>query len=291
MQMRLRPLVRRLLTRSLALVPALLTILLLGERASGRLLILSQVVLSLQLAFAVVPLVHLMSARHLGPYAAPGWLQLWGWLVAGVILLLNLRLAWESIAGLRVLLGRVTVQPLRRRGAPLTEPLGVHGPSEFPEVKAAPAPRCIAVAIDFSSADPAVLSHALSQARATGRGARLLLMHVVESGAARVLGQEQQDKEARSDEQRINLYCDEFINLGVDAQCMLGFGDPVEELARLVEAHSPDLLIMGGHGHGLVGDWVHGTTVDRLRHRTRVPILVIPAASAAAAAPAPPAEA
>jgi manganese transport protein len=180
----------------------------------------------------------------------------------------------------------VTVQPLWDR-PPLAEPVGVHGETAFPEVKPAPAPRRIAVAIDFSSADPAVLSHALSQARASGRGAKLLLMHVVESGAARVLGQEQQDKEARSDQQRGDLYCDELINLGVDAQCMLGFGDPVEELARLIEQHSPDLLIMGGHGHGLVGDWVHGTTVDRLRHRTRVPILVIPAA-AASASPADP---
>jgi manganese transport protein len=81
---------RRLLTRSLALVPALLTVLLLGDRATGQLLILSQVVLSLQLPFAVLPLVWFCSRRKLmGDLRAPNWLLLLAWITAAAILVIN----------------------------------------------------------------------------------------------------------------------------------------------------------------------------------------------------------
>ena len=81
---------RRLLTRSLALVPAMLTVLLLGDRATGQLLILSQVVLSLQLPFAVLPLVWFCSRRKLmGNLRAPNWLLLLAWITAAAIVVIN----------------------------------------------------------------------------------------------------------------------------------------------------------------------------------------------------------
>jgi manganese transport protein len=81
---------RRLLTRSLALVPAMLTVLLLGDRATGQLLILSQVVLSLQLPFAVLPLVWFCSRRKLmGNLRAPNWLLLLAWITAALIVVIN----------------------------------------------------------------------------------------------------------------------------------------------------------------------------------------------------------
>jgi manganese transport protein len=81
---------RRLLTRSLALVPALLTVLLLGDRATGQLLILSQVVLSLQLPFAVLPLVWFCSRRKLmGNLRAPNWLLFLAWITAAAIVVIN----------------------------------------------------------------------------------------------------------------------------------------------------------------------------------------------------------
>jgi len=81
---------RRLLTRSLALVPAMLTVLLLGDRATGQLLILSQVVLSLQLPFAVLPLVWFCSRRRLmGDLRAPNWLLLLAWITAAAIVVIN----------------------------------------------------------------------------------------------------------------------------------------------------------------------------------------------------------
>jgi manganese transport protein len=299
-QLRLRPIVRRLLTRTLALIPAVITIVAFGDHATGNLLVLSQVVLSLQLSFAVIPLIHLVSdGRWMGQYTIKPLLRGMAWVVAGVIAALNLKLAFDEIsgwilgagshawllwitavpvaAGLVGLLVYVTVKPAleRWRGEPTPVIAGVHGPSAMPAVVPPSAPRRIAAAVDFSGADTAVLSHAVTLARSSGRGASVLLLHVVESGAARLMGEEMQDNEARADQQRLELYRNELGELGVEASYDLGFGDPAEALAALVGTHAPDLLVLGGHGHRGVGDFVHGTTVERLRHRIRVPVLVV----------------
>ena len=92
---------RRLITRGLALVPAMATVILLGDQATNQLLVLSQVVLSLQLPFAVIPLVWFCSRRGLmGDLRAPAWLQLIGWACAAVIVAINLSLLLAVIRGL-----------------------------------------------------------------------------------------------------------------------------------------------------------------------------------------------
>ncbi|MFM7235775.1 MAG: Nramp family divalent metal transporter [Cyanobium sp.] len=81
---------RRLLTRGLALIPALATVVLLGDQATNQLLVLSQVVLSLQLPFAVIPLVLFCGkAGLMGELCAPRWLQAVGWTCAAIIVLIN----------------------------------------------------------------------------------------------------------------------------------------------------------------------------------------------------------
>ena len=299
---RLQPLVRRMLTRALAIIPAVLTIVFFGERATGSLLVLSQVVLSLQLSFAVIPLLQIVSDRRwMGQYVVNRWVQLGGWLVAAVIATLNLKLVFDAlldglrgagrnawvigltalpvVLGLVALLGYVIVVPFleRRRGKPVGSLVGVHGPSAIPEIVPAHAPRVIAAAVDFSRADKAVLSYAVTLARAAGRGARLVLFHVVESGVARYMGDESHDSEAQADQERLELYSGELAELGIESKYDLGFGTPAEELARLVEHHRPDLIVLGSHGHRRMGDIVHGTSVEGLRHRVRIPVMVIPA--------------
>jgi manganese transport protein len=298
-RIRLRPLVRRLITRSLALIPAAAVIAVFGEETTGDLLVLSQVVLSLQLSFAVVPLVHLVSDRRwMGQYRIRPGLQFVAWIVAATIAGLNLKLAYDEIsgwlvgsvgqvawvwftvvpasAGLVGLLVYITLVPFlqRRRGAPTPEFLGVHGPSDMPAVRPSEPPRLIAAAVDFSSADTAVLSHAVMLARRGG--GRVLLLHVVESAGARLLGDVLQDNEAREDQARLELYTSELEELGAQASYDLGFGDPVEVLTSQVGEHRPDLVVLGAHGHQRVGDLVYGTTVDKLRHRIPVPVLVVP---------------
>jgi manganese transport protein len=96
---RLRPWLRRLLTRVVAIVPAIIVVSLYGERGSGALLIFSQVILSLQLPFAVFPLVLFTSDRRkMGDLVAPKWMVALAWPVAVLIAVLNVWLLWQTFA-------------------------------------------------------------------------------------------------------------------------------------------------------------------------------------------------
>jgi manganese transport protein len=96
LNIRLRPWLRRLITRLIAVIPALITVVIYGEEATGDLLVLSQVILSLQLSFAVFPLVMFSSdEKRLGPLAAPVWMRVLAWPVAVIIAALNVYLLWQ----------------------------------------------------------------------------------------------------------------------------------------------------------------------------------------------------
>jgi manganese transport protein len=100
LNIRLRPWLRRLITRLIAIIPALLTVYFYGERGIGALLILSQVVLSLQLPFAVFPLVMFTGdKRKMGQLVAPRWMLALAWPVAVVIAGLNAWLLWQTFTG------------------------------------------------------------------------------------------------------------------------------------------------------------------------------------------------
>src|SRR5262245_13029139 len=100
LNIRLRPWLRRLITRLIAIVPALATVAVYGERGSGALLILSQVILSLQLPFAVFPLVVFTGDRRkMGDLVAPRWMLALAWPVAVLIAALNVWLLWQTFVG------------------------------------------------------------------------------------------------------------------------------------------------------------------------------------------------
>jgi manganese transport protein len=99
--LRIRPWLRRLITRLIAIVPAVIVLIIYGDQGSGPLLILSQVILSLQLPFAVFPLVAFTSDRHkMGDFVSPVWVRLLAWIVALVIAALNAWLLYQTFAGL-----------------------------------------------------------------------------------------------------------------------------------------------------------------------------------------------
>lgn len=98
LNIRLRPWVRRLLTRLVAIIPAVIVAAIYGERGIGSLLILSQVILSLQLSFAVVPLIMFTSDKlKMGQYVNPLWMKITSWVVAVVIIALNAFLLYQII--------------------------------------------------------------------------------------------------------------------------------------------------------------------------------------------------
>jgi manganese transport protein len=92
LQIRLKPWLRRLITRGLAIIPAVVVTALYGESGTAKLLILSQVILSLQLSFAVIPLIVCTSDRKwMGEFTNPLWLKTLAWTVATVIVVLNVK--------------------------------------------------------------------------------------------------------------------------------------------------------------------------------------------------------
>jgi manganese transport protein len=100
LDIRLPPWLRRLTTRAIAIIPAAGVTIFYGESETGKLLILSQVILSLQLPFAVVPLVQFTANRaKMGPLVAPKWLVVFAVVIATVIIALNAKLLWDQIAG------------------------------------------------------------------------------------------------------------------------------------------------------------------------------------------------
>ncbi|NDB76463.1 MAG: divalent metal cation transporter, partial [Verrucomicrobia bacterium] len=95
--LRIRPWLRRLITRLIAIVPAVICIAIYGESGTGKLLVLSQVILSLQLPFAVVPLILFTSDRRkMGEFASPPWVKALAWLTAAIIIVLNVKLLWDT---------------------------------------------------------------------------------------------------------------------------------------------------------------------------------------------------
>ncbi|MDB6064503.1 MAG: mntH [Pedosphaera sp.] len=100
LNIRLRPWVRRLITRLIAIIPAIICTALYGESGTAKLIILSQVILSLQLSFAVIPLVLFTSdKKKMGEFVNPLWLKLMAWGTAGIIVVLNVKylLDWSGL--------------------------------------------------------------------------------------------------------------------------------------------------------------------------------------------------
>ena len=97
LNIRLRPWLRRLITRAIAIIPAVIVTALYGESGSARLLVLSQVILSMQLSFAVVPLIMFTSDRRkMGAFANPPWIKVLAWTTAGIIVVLNAKLLADT---------------------------------------------------------------------------------------------------------------------------------------------------------------------------------------------------
>jgi manganese transport protein len=100
LRIRLPAWMRRLVTRLLAIIPAVAVAAVYGESGTAKLLVLSQVILSLQLPFAVIPLVRFTSDREkMGPFVSPRWAVILAWLVAAVIVSLNAKLLFDVVFG------------------------------------------------------------------------------------------------------------------------------------------------------------------------------------------------
>lgn len=292
LNLRIQPWLRRLLTRILAILPAFFTILYYGEDALGSLLILSQVVLSLQLGFAVIPLIHITSdKKQMKEFALKNWVKVLAWTSALVIVLLNVKLVIEEISSwaqtaspwviygivipiaflIGFLLIFVFAYPLlkdQRIGAsnvPHGNALEI-GPVESLSYKR------IGIAVDFSGNDRNTIRHGLIQG---GKDAHYYLIHIVETAVANYHGNSAMDHETKKDADNLEAYCINLRELGYDATPCIGFGKPANSISTITRKNNLDLLVMGAHGHKGVKDLILGTTVNSVRHQVAIPVLIV----------------
>lgn len=294
LNLRIQPWLRRLITRLLAIFPALFTILYFGDQALGGLLILSQVVLSLQLGFAVIPLIHLNSDKKLmKEFAIPLWVKILAWLCAAIIVYLNINLVINTViewikastisdtviyfvlipvmSACAILLAYVFIYPLIApvKGIKSRLPHGQAGVLMKGELIRY---NNIGIAIDFTGNDQKLISHALNQG---GLEARYTLIHVVESAAARYFGGNTMDFETQTDYESLKKYKEELELQGYEADLQIGFGNSTKEIIKIVKEQKIDFLVMGVHGHKGLKDLIFGSAVDAVRHKIKIPLLIV----------------
>ena len=131
----------------------------------------------------------------------------------------------------------------------------------------------IGVALDFGGMEETVLSHA--QSIAQHHNAAIYLFHVVEGVSGQVFGKEAFDDEARSDKEHIENISEQLRTFGFEVHTNLGFGNVPKQLVKLANETQIDLLIMGGHRHSGLKDILFGTTVPKVRHALKIPVLVV----------------
>jgi manganese transport protein len=293
LNLRISPWLRRIITRTIAVAPAVFTILYLGEEKLGELLILSQVVLSIQLGFAIVPLIHFSSSKAImGEFRISKWMTIVSWIVAIVIIGLNMKLVIEEVSGfldsdygdifiLKLLVLLVVIFAVSLLiwiiAAPLFKKIIhkqiiPHGGAQSLKLKKVESFKTIGITVDFTSTDMSSISYAMHLG---GIKANYILIHVVESAAAMQYEGQVEDSETKADREYLLSYTNELSLKGYKIKPCLGFGKRVEAISKFVKEEEADLLIMGAHGHQTMKDFIFGSTVESVRHKLEIPVLVV----------------
>jgi manganese transport protein len=258
---------------------------------------LSQVILSLQLPFAIIPLIQFTSNRErMGRFANALWVQALSWTTAVVILGLNIWLVKETVSdwmtkagpyrlflllalipvlsGLAFLMAWITVVPwipaLRQRfGKPsITLPREVAQELPIPEY------RRILVPLDHSDRDRNAIIHAAALARP--RNATLYLLHVEEGVTSQVYGSLASTAEVEAGSAYLQDIVDRLEKQGVRVQLAVRHSDdPTSEIVSFAREIHPDLVVMGAHGHKGLKDILFGATINAVRHQINVPLLIV----------------
>jgi len=293
LNIRLNPLVRRIVTRLLAILPAALTVIFVGEDKISNLLIFSQVVLSLQLGFAVIPLIYFVSNKQLmGNYVIPSWQKIVSWIMVSIILVLNLKMVLNEVAQyysqtthpflfsiiviplivlcLLLLMYILIVPTFFQKHKDISS---IHG--HFPTIhlthKSLHFQR-IAVSVDFSASDNKALNYAL---HLSNENSEIILIHILNNIGSIIYQNQMESAEFIEDKKYIERYCELLQQKNRQCSYVIGFGNPKSEIPKIVKEKQADVLIMAAHGHQTLKDFLLGTTIDEVRHKLDVPLLIV----------------
>jgi manganese transport protein len=294
LNLRIQPWVRRIITRLIAIIPAVVVISIFGEGVTGKLLILSQVILSLQLGFAIIPLIHFVSDKSkMRGFHISRTTQVASWIVASIIVALNGKLVYDEISGwleasenpillwltvvplalsFLILLLYIVFKPFVTKSKVTVQNHSPHNLKLKFSKSESYAKKDIAVSVDFSSADEIALNSAFELG---GTAANYTLIHVVETVGAMIYGENIDDHETSVDEKLLEKYKVILSEKGFKVTIQLGFGKPNKVIPEIINEGNFDVLVMGTHGHTGFKDLVFGTTVDKLRHKISIPLLIV----------------
>jgi len=291
---RIQPWVRRIITRLIAIIPAVIVILIYGESVTGKLLILSQVILSLQLGFAIIPLIHFVSDKSkMKGFHISKTTQIVSWIIAAIIVSLNAKLVYDEITswlansdhpiilwltvvplafGFLGLLLYIIFNPFIAKAKNKNINHSPHNLKLKFSPKESQSIQNIAVSVDFSNADEAALNKAFELG---GIDTEYTLIHIVETVGALMYGVHVHDHETTIDEKLLLKYKEMLSDKGFKIKTELGFGKPNKVIPKIINEGNFDILVMGTHGHTGLKDILFGTTVDKLRHKISIPLLIV----------------
>ena len=290
LSLRINPLLRRLITRMLAIIPALIVIIIYGENNVDALLVFSQVILALQLGFAIIPLIHFVSdKKKMGKFAINTVTKIAAWLIAAVLIALNIQNLVNEVSDVfkgdailpmilvvatgvffLSLLLYIIVHPFLKKTKSLAS-IQMH-PSPIMKDFSIPVFSKIAIALDYSEHDEKLLAYAAGQGK---ENTHYLLIHIVESASAVLLGNQSDDYETRKDQERMDRYVAELQERGLIAEGFLGYKNRAKEIVRIAKAVNADMIVMGAHGHTGLKDFIYGETVNTVRHELKIPVLIV----------------
>ena len=294
LNLRIQPWVRRIITRLIAIVPAVVVILIYGESVTGKLLILSQVILSLQLGFAIIPLIHFVSDKtKMKGFHISKTTQVAAWIIATIIVSLNAKLVYNEIHsllkssenpiilwftvvplafGFLGLLLYIVFKPFIAKAKSRIENHSPHHLQLHFTPKESYNKKNIAISVDFTTADEVALNNAFELG---GINANYTLIHIVETVGALMYGRNIDDHETTIDEKLLLEYKEMLSQKGFKIETKLGFGEPNKVISEIINNGNYNILVMGTHGHTGLKDILFGTTVDKLRHKISIPLLIV----------------
>lgn len=141
--------------------------------------------------------------------------------------------------------------------------------------------RRILVPLENSPTDDGILEHVSQLARHCR--AALVLIHVADGWAARNIAhlKLRESEELRIDREYIERIATQLSSEGVPTEAVLATGDPAREITAAAEREGCDLIAMATHGHKFIGDVIHGSVANEVRHETSIPVLLVRASAAA----------
>src|SRR5690348_7756696 len=120
--------------------------------------------------------------------------------------------------------------------------------------------------------DEKLIAHALKQGN---NEATYILLHIVETVSASFSGTSTDDIETRKDKERLEVLAAQMQQMGYHVQTEIGYQNRVSEIVRIVKDVHADMLVMGAHRHRGLKDILYGQTVNQVRHKVNIPVLIV----------------